>query len=65
MKKTTSPKNLRFLKASDLTRVVGKAIGNTLQNTAMYGFYSADTLFPAFEKNLGIYDETSDCVSNS
>ena len=31
----------------------------------MYGFFSADTSFPAFEKNPGIYDEISDLVSNS
>ena len=40
-------------------------IRNTLQNTAMYGFFSADTLFSAFEKNPGIYDETSDRIGNS
>ena len=46
-------------------RAFGKAIGDTLQNTAIYGFFSPDTLFSAFEKNPGIYDETSDRVSNS
>ena len=40
-------------------------IGNTLQNTAMYGFFSSDTLLSAFEKNPGIYDETSDRIDNS
>ena len=42
-----------------------KMIGNTLQNTAMYGFFSSDTLLSAFEKNPGIYDETSDRIDNS
>ena len=31
----------------------------------MLGFFSADTLFPAFEKYPGIYDETSDRISDS
>ena len=59
------PKNVQFLWASDLTRVFEKATGNSLQNTAMCGVFSSDTLFPAFAKNPGIYDETSDRVSNS